>query len=70
MVMNRPGVLETRSAAWSDGAGLGARQILAGVIRIQSDQPWADGLMQRSLFDWEWGHGPNGGYESLAIWGD
>lgn len=33
-----------------DRAGLGARQILVGVVRIQSDQPWADGLMQRSLF--------------------
>lgn len=30
-------------------------QNLVGVVR---DQPWADGLMQRSSFGWEWRHGP------------
>lgn len=27
-----------------------------GVVRIQSDQPWADGLMQRSLLGCQWGN--------------
>lgn len=30
------------------------------VVRIQSDQPWADGLMQRSLFGRSGDTGPDG----------
>lgn len=33
----------------------GQDRFLAGVVQIESDQPWAAGLMQRSLFGFEWG---------------
>jgi hypothetical protein len=61
-IRERQGVLETRSVF--SLTQLNSRRFLVGVVRIQSDQPWADGLMQRSLFGctfWlEWGHGPVG----------
>lgn len=34
----------------------GQDRFLVGVVRIQSDQPWADGLMQRSLLGCQWGN--------------
>lgn len=57
----RQGGAGTRSAFSLTQLDWEQRQILVGVVRIQRDQPWADGLMQRSLFGWCGDTDPLGG---------